>query len=194
MVTLALAKGYTESIVTIGGTLTSIIRRPTDGMLQITYTPTTGSPIIFDAGIVPAGRSITAAAIRTTDGHLVLTFDDGATLDTGQARGDDGETPQLQVIQRDNSYVMQYRFATQAPTTWTDLYIFPSPYTYTHTQTAPADVWSIQHNLGGRPVTILTVDATGEQIVGRLDAAVSTVNLTVIRFSEPIAGIAYIKF
>jgi len=60
-------------------------------------------------------------------------------------------------------------------------------------QTTPADVWIIQHNLGGRPVTALTVDDTGEQILGRQDAAASTDNLLVIRFSEPIAGIAYLK-
>jgi hypothetical protein len=39
----------------------------------------------------------------------------------------------------------------------------------------------------------MTVDDTGEQIVGWIDAPASTSNLLVIRFSEPIAGKAYIK-
>jgi hypothetical protein len=156
------AKLYTDSVVSIGGVLTDMTRRPTDGHLLITFTPTTGSPIIFDAGEVPQGPN--------------------------------GEAAELQTIERGSDHVLQYRYPTQAPTDWTDLYTFPSPYTYTHNQATPADVWNIQHNLGGRPVTVLTVDGTGEQIVGQLDAAVSTSNLTVIRFSEPIAGTAYIKF
>ena len=67
------------------------------------------------------------------------------------------------------------------------------PLLYTHNQAEPADAWNIQHNLGGRPVTALTVDDTGEQIVGQVDALVTTSNLLVIRFSEPLSGKAYLK-
>lgn len=114
-----------------------------------------------------------------------------AYIDTGvAATGETGDTPQFQVVGR----MLQYRFETQPPTVWTDLYEFPFAPSYTHVQATPADVWNIQHNLGGRPVTILAVDTTGEQIVGQLDAQASTDNLTVLRFSEPLTGTAYIKF
>ncbi len=65
--------------------------------------------------------------------------------------------------------------------------------TYEHTQSALAAVWNIQHNLGSRTVVALTVDSTGEQITGQIDVPASTMNLLVIRFSEPITGKAYIK-
>jgi hypothetical protein len=56
------ANDYTNHIVSIGGVLTNITRQ-TDGTLLITYTPTTGSPIVFNAGIIPAGRGIGNMAI-----------------------------------------------------------------------------------------------------------------------------------
>ena len=65
--------------------------------------------------------------------------------------------------------------------------------TYTHTQTTPSNVWHAQHNLGGVCVVALSVDGTGEQIVGQQDFLLSTNNLLILRFSEPLSGKAYIK-
>ena len=66
--------------------------------------------------------------------------------------------------------------------------------TFEFTQTVPADAWLVQHNLGGTPLTILAVDNTGEQIVGWQDTILSTLNLLVYRFSEPLTGKIFIKF
>ena len=96
------ARKDAASMISIGGTLTGIVRRPTDGMLQLTFTPTTGSPIVFNAGIVPPGM----------DGM------DGAPGTPGA----NGETPQFRM----SGNVLQYRFAAQQPTDWTDLYTFIS--------------------------------------------------------------------
>jgi hypothetical protein len=64
---------------------------------------------------------------------------------------------------------------------------------YTHTQTTPSDTWMIQHNLGGRPVTIAAVDNGGDEIVGQVDTLLSTLNLLVYCFSEELSGVAYLK-
>jgi len=142
-----------------------------------------------DTGIVARGVS---PKIDVATGHWFI-WDEtaGDFVDSGiPATGPQGEVIQLQM----NGRVVQYKFATQTPNVWTDLYEFPTGVNYVHTQTLPADVWMCQHNLGGTPVTILAVDDTGEQIVGQIDTAMSTNNLLVYRFSEPISGKAYIKF
>ena len=116
--------------------------------------------------------------------------------DTTQQFDDSGYPvtgPQGEAAQwRMDGNVLQYRYATQDPTMWTDLHTF-APLTYTHNQTTPAAVWSIQHNLGGHPVSALVVDSAGEEIVGAIDWQSSTDNLLVVNFSEPLAGSAYIK-
>ena len=111
-------------------------------------------------------------------------FDDSGFSVTGPR----GEAAQFRM----DGNTLQYRYATQSPTTWTDLYTF-EPLTYTHNQTAAAAQWLCQHNLGGRPVTALFVDSAGEEIVGAVDWQVSTNNLLVVNFSEPLSGSAYIK-
>jgi hypothetical protein len=89
IVTLTLAKNHTDSTVAIGGVLSGITRQP-DGTLEFTFTPTGGNPVTFNAGIVPAGRSITNAELEV-DGNLILTFDDGDSLDVGKVTGKDGK-------------------------------------------------------------------------------------------------------
>jgi len=118
----------------------------------------------------------------------MVTVITGGGNNSGGEPGTPGESPQFRM----SGNILQYRFATQAPTVWTDLYTF-EPLTYEHTQALPSDVWNIQHNLGGRSVTVLTLDAAGEQIIGQIDTLMSTDNLLVIRFSEALAGTAYIK-
>lgn len=91
VVTLALAKKYAKNLVAVGGTITDITRN-TDGNLEITYTPKTGDPIVFGAGIVPAGRSIASGNVSA--GVLTLTFDDGTSVVVAGTltgpQGDDG--------------------------------------------------------------------------------------------------------
>ncbi len=111
-----------------------------------------------------------------------------AYIDTGiEAQGEQGEAPDFRV----DGHKLQIKYPNDPD--WVDLYVFPVAPSYTHTQTTPAAVWQIQHGLGFQPVTALTVDDTGEQIIGWIDATASTLNLLVIRFSEPLAGKAYIK-
>jgi len=64
---------------------------------------------------------------------------------------------------------------------------------YEHTQATPSNAWLVQHNLGGTPLTILAVNDAGEQIIGWQDTVVSTINLLVYRFSEPVTGKIYLK-
>jgi len=68
------------------------------------------------------------------------------------------------------------------------------PRVYIHTQAAPAAVWNIQHNLGEIPVSVLTLSSGGEQIIGEEDWAASTLNLMVVRFSQPLTGVAYATY
>lgn len=65
---------------------------------------------------------------------------------------------------------------------------------YTHIQDTPAAVWYIAHALNSPSATVYSVNTAGEQIVGEIDTALRTANLTVLRFSQPLAGIAYIKY
>ena len=58
---------------------------------------------------------------------------------------------------------------------------------YTHLQSLPNTVWTINHNLGMRPaVTIL--DTGGNEV--EADVVHTSFNQLVIRFAVPIAGIA----
>lgn len=58
---------------------------------------------------------------------------------------------------------------------------------YNHTQTSPAPVWTVQHNLGYEPL-FATVVINGEDVTDGSDIFhIDTNNLTV-SFSEPVAG------
>ena len=69
-----------------------------------------------------------------------------------------------------------------------------TPATYTHTQSTPAAVWNIQHNLGKKPVSVVALSAAGDRIIGEEDWAASTLNLFVVRFSEPLTGVAFVRY
>jgi hypothetical protein len=143
-----------------------------------------------------------ALAFRGADGREVEIQSDGTDIQWRYAgetawtnivpladlKGDPGREIELRVF----SGILQWRYV--GTTTWTNLFVMPETGTYEYTQTAASDVWNIQHNLGGTPVTILAVDNDGNEIVGQRDAAASTNNLLIYRFSEPIAGKAFIKF
>jgi hypothetical protein len=60
---------------------------------------------------------------------------------------------------------------------------------YTHTQSSPASVWSISHNLGFNPVPVV-LDSAGTQCEGTLTYL--TLNTMTITFSSAFAGYAYI--
>ena len=64
---------------------------------------------------------------------------------------------------------------------------------YMHTQTTPSAVWNIQHNLGKKYVNAVAADGSGIRMVGWINDEISTDNLLVIEFSEPLAGTAYIN-
>jgi hypothetical protein len=63
---------------------------------------------------------------------------------------------------------------------------------YTHTQTTPNVTWNVQHNLGAKPTVVVVRDASGDEVICYHDWAVSTTNLLVLRFSEPLAGTALV--
>jgi hypothetical protein len=59
---------------------------------------------------------------------------------------------------------------------------------YTHTQYAPSETWNVQHNLGEKPTVVVVRDSVGDEIICYHDWAASTMNLLVLRFSEPLTG------
>ena len=65
--------------------------------------------------------------------------------------------------------------------------------THRHVQSSPSAAWSVQHNLGSKPVAVWTFRADGAQVFGEPDYAGATLNLLVINFSEPVSGSAYVS-
>jgi hypothetical protein len=62
---------------------------------------------------------------------------------------------------------------------------------YHHHQPTPSDVWTIPHNLGGVPLVTIN-DASGQFMgTGIIDISDPDENTKVIRFGEPVAGVAY---
>ena len=61
--------------------------------------------------------------------------------------------------------------------------------------TVPSDTWSIQHNLKTKwnELTISILDQDGNKTEGDIDLDLTTTNLIVIHFREPIKGSIYIK-
>jgi hypothetical protein len=66
---------------------------------------------------------------------------------------------------------------------------------YKHEQSIASDTWLIQHNLNAssKAITLFAINTEGEQIVGFIDLSMSTNNLLVYKFGEPLAGEAHIK-
>jgi hypothetical protein len=65
----------------------------------------------------------------------------------------------------------------------------PSDIAYTHTQASASAVWTINHNLGFRPVGIV-LDSAGTQCEGTI--SYPTVNQMVITFTSAFTGNAYL--
>ena len=67
---------------------------------------------------------------------------------------------------------------------------------YTHVQSVASSQWLVQHNLdiANRAVNVFAVDENNKQIVGQVNTHLSTRNLLVYDFSEPISGQVYISF
>ena len=99
--------------------------------------------------------------------------------------GKNGETPELRVTGR----IIQYRFATQNPTTWTDLFEFPEP-SYTHTQNIAASVWVIPHNLSEQFVSVKVIDFSGTILIPEEDY--TSQDVVTLTFGSPKQGIAKI--
>lgn len=58
---------------------------------------------------------------------------------------------------------------------------------YVHTQSTPASVWTINHNLGYRP-SVELLDSGSQEIDGSVSHP--SINQTVVAFSPPTAGLA----
>ena len=61
---------------------------------------------------------------------------------------------------------------------------------YIHTQTTPASVWTITHNLGKYPA-VCVVDTAGNEVVGQLQHV--NVNQLILTFSAPFSGEAFLN-
>ena len=61
---------------------------------------------------------------------------------------------------------------------------------YVHNQSTPANVWSIEHNMGFYP-NILIIDSTGEQVIG--NTVFDSINKVTLSFSVAIFGKAYLS-
>jgi hypothetical protein len=85
----------------------------------------------INAGVVKgadgANPSVVEKVNTTTTYILTVTYDTpnlkGQTGPGSTVPGPQGENPQYR-MDPDNPNTLQYRFATQTPTTWTDLYTF----------------------------------------------------------------------
>jgi hypothetical protein len=66
----------------------------------------------------------------------------------------------------------------------------PDPPAFVFTQTVPAAVWTINHNLGTFPSVTLT-DPSGNVIMAQVQYVNS--NQVVVTFSQPVAGVAYLS-
>jgi len=59
----------------------------------------------------------------------------------------------------------------------------------TFTQSPPAAVWIIPHNLGHYP-SVTVIDVENERVLG--EVSYPDIDVVVLTFSQPIAGIAYL--
>lgn len=66
----------------------------------------------------------------------------------------------------------------------------PSATTYVHTQTAPAAVWTITHNLDRYP-SVVVVDSAGMVVMG--DVQYQSKDVIQVAFTAPFAGVAYLN-
>lgn len=66
----------------------------------------------------------------------------------------------------------------------------PGATTYTHTQTAPAAVWTITHNLDRYP-SVSVVDSAGTVVIG--DVQYQSKDVIQVAFTAPFAGVAYLN-
>jgi len=78
---------------------------------------------------------------------------------------------------------------------WDDLSGAGNTREYIHKQDMPSTQWLIQHNFNSpnRALNIFVVDEDGEQIIGQVNTQLSTNNLLIYEFGEPLKGQAYIK-
>lgn len=62
--------------------------------------------------------------------------------------------------------------------------------TYTHTQSVPASVWTIAHNLGKHP-SVTVVDSAGSVVIG--DVQYTSANALTVTFAGGFSGTAYLN-
>jgi hypothetical protein len=66
-----------------------------------------------------------------------------------------------------------------------------APQSYVHTQSTPAAVWTINHNLGYRPGGILIEDSGGNTWIGDVDHVDD--NTLTVTFTAAFGGFAYLS-
>jgi len=62
---------------------------------------------------------------------------------------------------------------------------------FSHTQSASASSWTINHNLGKKPSVTITTLATGAQVIG--EVAYTNNNTLVVSFAAAVSGIAHLN-
>lgn len=63
---------------------------------------------------------------------------------------------------------------------------------WVHEQIDPAATWDIRHDLS-QLVTVQTFDSTGVEILGAVEQRMATLDRVIVRFSEPVAGMAVLQ-
>lgn len=64
---------------------------------------------------------------------------------------------------------------------------------YTHTQSIPSAVWTINHGLGYRAGGVTVIDSSGRTIISNISYDSLDVNLIILTFGGALSGVAYIS-
>jgi len=71
------------------------------------------------------------------------------------------------------------------------LYAGSTDKSFTHTQNASSNSWTINHNLGKKPSVTITTLATGAQVIG--EVTYTNNNTLVVSFAAAVSGIAHLN-
>jgi hypothetical protein len=68
------------------------------------------------------------------------------------------------------------------------------PKVYVHFQDVASDVWTIQHDLNTRDLTVTLFDSSGDEIEGEISWPNSSDDQIRVHFGRPVSGTARVKF
>ena len=176
IITLALARKYTNSVALNGVPVQHPRINPVSRTWEI-FNPTANT--FVDTGIVAEG-----VAPEIINGTWWI-----RGVDTNiSAEGISSISPDTDVINIDNGMIFG---VANGKVVGLDRHK-----THIHSQGTPSAAWHIQHNFNEshRAITMFVVNDDGEQILGQVDVGLSTNNLLIYRFGEPLSGRAYLKF